>query len=162
MITIALITISDRSFRGEREDKSGVEIRKWADEKGFKIIAMSIIPDEKEEIKNKIIEYTNLNINLIVTTGGTGLSPRDVTPEATLSVIDKEIPGFAEVMRRKSHEITPHAMLSRGVSGIRKQSLIINLPGSPKAVRENLLFIEDAIPHAVDLLNGNVSDCSSN
>ncbi len=111
--------------------------------------------------KKMLIEYSDQGINLILTTGGTGFAERDVTPEATLSVIDKNAPGFAEAMRMKSLEITPHAVLSRAVSGIRKRSLIINLPGSPRAVRENLSFIEKAIPHAVELLKGKVSDCGS-
>ncbi|MCP4136145.1 MAG: MogA/MoaB family molybdenum cofactor biosynthesis protein [bacterium] len=161
MITVGIITASDRSSRGEREDLSGPEIKKWALDKGFEIAEESIVPDDIEDMKNKLIEYSNSGINLILTTGGTGFAPRDITPEATLAVIEKNAPGFAEVMRMKSLEITPHAMLSRAVSGIRKSSLIINLPGSPKAVRENLGFIEKAIPHALDLLKDSVSDCGS-
>ncbi|MDY6934700.1 MAG: molybdopterin adenylyltransferase [Spirochaetota bacterium] len=159
MIKIAIITVSDRSSRGERRDLSGPEIRKWAEGKGYMIEAESVVPDEIEEIRKIMIEFTDLNIELILTTGGTGFAQRDVTPEATLGVIEREAPGFAETMRQRSLTITPHAMLSRAVAGIRKQSLIINLPGSPKAVRENLLFIEEAIPHAVEILKGHVGDC---
>jgi len=161
MISLAIITVSDRSSRGERDDLSAPEIKKWAKTRDYDVIAESVVPDETEEIKKRLIEYSNRGINLILTTGGTGFAERDVTPEATLSVIEKHTPGFAEAMRMKSLEITPHAVLSRAVSGIRKRTLIINLPGSPKAVRENLSFIEKAIPHAVELLKGKVSDCGS-
>lgn len=160
MITVAIITVSDRSSRGERGDLSGPEIRRWAEDKGYQVSAESIVPDEIDDIKKRLIEYSELGTELILTTGGTGFAPRDVTPEATRSVIDREAPGFAEAMRMRSLEIVPHAMLSRAVSGIRKRSIIINLPGSPKAVRENLLFIEAAIPHAVDVLNERVDDCT--
>lgn len=161
MITVGIITVSDRSSQGKREDLSGPEIGKWAEKNGYKIGESSIVPDEIDDIKNKIIEYADRQIDLILTTGGTGFAARDVTPEATLAVIQKQAPGFGEAMRRKSLEITPHAMLSRAVAGIRGKSLIINLPGSPKAVRENLAVIEKAVPHAVDLLKGQVSDCGS-
>jgi molybdopterin adenylyltransferase len=161
-ITVAIITASDRSSRGEREDLSGPEIRTWAEKNGYAISAEIIVPDEFDAIRATLIEYSEAGIDLILTTGGTGFSPRDVTPEATSAVIDRSAPGFAEAMRHASMAITPHAMLSRAVSGIRKKSLIINLPGSPKAVRENLAVIEKAIPHAIALLRGNVSDCGSN
>ena len=159
MATIAIITVSDRSSKGERADLSGPEIEKWAEERGYGISAKSIIPDDFEKIRTKIIEYSDSGISIILTTGGTGFSHRDVTPEATLSVIEREAPGFAEAMRMKSLEITPYAMLSRAVAGIRKNSIIINLPGSPRAVRENLVFIEKAIPHAVEVLKNNATDC---
>ncbi|MCU0822947.1 MAG: molybdopterin adenylyltransferase [Spirochaetes bacterium] len=161
MITLAIITVSDRSSRGERDDLSAPEIKKWAKAGGYDVKAETVVPDEIDKIKKSLIEYSDQGINLILTTGGTGFAERDVTPEATLSVIEKNAPGFAEAMRMKSLEVTPHAVLSRAVSGIRKRSLIINLPGSPKAVRENLSFIEKAIPHAVELLKGKVSDCGS-
>ena len=159
MITIAIITVSDRSSRGERTDLSGPEIRKWAEGKGHLVDSETIVPDELDAIKNEIIKLSDKGFNIIFTTGGTGFASRDVTPEATKAVIDREAPGFAEAIRAKSLEITPHAMLSRAASGIRKQTIIINLPGSPKAVRENLMFIERAIPHAVELLKGKVTDC---
>lgn len=161
MFTLAIITVSDRSSRGERDDLSAPEIKKWAEANGYGVTAEDIVPDETEEIKKLLIKHSDAGVNLVLTTGGTGFAPRDVTPEATLSVIDKPAPGFAEAMRMKSLEITPHAMLSRAVSGIRKSTLIINLPGSPKAVRENLSFIEKAIPHALDLMKGDVKDCGS-
>ena len=128
----------------------------------IEIAAETIVPDEIPDIKKSLLDFAGQGLDLILTTGGTGFAPRDVTPEATREVIDREAPGFAEAMRAKSLEITPHAVLSRAVSGICKQSLIINLPGSPKAVRENLGFIEKAIPHAVMLLRNEVKDCGSN
>jgi len=159
MITLGIITVSDRSSRGQREDLSAPVILEWAKSKEYTVAEESVVPDEIDEIKARLIEYSDKGINLVLTTGGTGFSPRDVTPEATSEVVERFAPGFAEAMRMKSLEVTPHAVLSRAVSGIRKQSLIINLPGSPKAVKENLSFIEDAIPHAVELLKGNVTDC---
>ncbi len=161
MITVGIITVSDRSSRGEREDLSGPEIKKWAEDKGYSVLELIIVPDDIEEIKKSIIELSDKKINIILTTGGTGFAPRDVTPEATKAVIDKETPGIPEVMRAMSHKITNRAMLSRAAAGIRGNSLIVNLPGSPKAVRENLGFIEEALPHAVELLMSQVSDCGS-
>jgi len=160
MITVGIITVSDRSSRGVRKDLSGPAIREWAEKKGYRVGKESVVPDDFEAIKSALLDFSDSGINVIFTTGGTGMAPRDVTPEATGAVIDKHAPGFAEAMRAKSLEITAHALLSRAVAGIRKRSLIINLPGSPKAVRENLGFIENAIPHAVDLLNEDVTDCS--
>lgn len=160
-ISCGVITVSDRSSRGEREDLSGPEIKKWAEKNGINVVKEVIVPDETDEIKKILIELADEGIDLLLTSGGTGFAPRDVTPEATRAVIEKEAPGFAEAMRMRSLEITPHAMLSRAVSGIRKATLIINLPGSPKGVRENLQFIEKAIPHAIDLLRNRVKDCGS-
>lgn len=161
MITVGIITVSDRSSRNEREDLSGPEIRRWAQGKEYTVLKEAIVPDEIEDISQVLRDFSDEGIQVIFTTGGTGFAPRDVTPEATLAVLEKEAPGFTEAMRQKSMEITPHGMLSRARSGIRKKSLIINLPGSPKAVRENLSFIEKAIPHAVELLRGTVGDCGS-
>jgi molybdopterin adenylyltransferase len=161
MVSVGIITVSDRSSKGLREDLSGPAIRQWALEKGYIVRKEIIVPDEYNDIKNALLDFSDSGIDLILTTGGTGFAPRDVTPEATVAVIEKHAPGFAETMRMKSHQITPHAMLSRAVSGIRKKCLIINLPGSPKAVRENLGFIEAAIPHAIELLQSKVSDCGS-
>jgi molybdenum cofactor synthesis domain-containing protein len=161
VIRVGIITVSDRSSRGEREDRSGPEIRRWAQEKGYPVSDECIVPDEIEAIGSKIEQYSDAGVELILTTGGTGFAPRDVTPEATLKVIERSAPGFAEAMRQKSLGITPHAMLSRAVSGIRGMSLIINLPGSPKAVRENLMAIERSIPHAIELLKGEVGDCGA-
>lgn len=157
---IGIITVSDRSSRGEREDLSGPEIKKWCDKMGYTVSEELIIPDEIEIIRNSLIKLSDKSYDLILTTGGTGFAPRDVTPEATRAVIEREAPGFAEVMRMRSLQITPHAMLSRAVSGIRKKTLIINLPGSPKGARENLEFIESAIPHALKLLRNEVKDCA--
>jgi molybdopterin adenylyltransferase len=161
MVTVAIITISDRSSQGKREDLSGPAIRSWAEARGYVVQKEIIVPDEFESIKKALADCSDSGTDLILTTGGTGFAARDVTPEATLAVIDKNVPGFAEVMRMKSLEITPHAMLSRAVSGIRKKSLIINMPGSPKAVRESLGFIERGIPHAIALLQAQVTDCGS-
>jgi molybdenum cofactor synthesis domain-containing protein len=158
-ITVAIITVSDRSSKGEREDLSGPAIRAWAEGKGYRVTAEEVVPDEFETIRSALLRLSDGVADVILTTGGTGFAPRDVTPEATLSVIERHAPGFAEVMRQKSLAITPHAMLSRAVSGIRGKSLIINMPGSPKAVRESLSFIQAAIPHAVELLGGGVTDC---
>jgi len=160
LASAGIITVSDRSSRGERDDVSGPVIRAWAEKMGLEIADEIIIPDDTEIIKESLIEFCDRRISLILTTGGTGFAPRDNTPEATRGVIEREAPGFAEAMRRKSMEITPHAMLSRAVSGIRGRSLIINLPGSPKAVKENLEFIEKAIPHALELLADKVTDCA--
>lgn len=162
MISIAIITVSDRSYQGKREDLSGPTIREWAEKKGYVIQNEIIVPDEIDSIKKSLVDCSDSSVDLIITTGGTGFAARDVTPEATLAVIEKNAPGFAEAMRMRSLQITPHAMLSRAVAGIRKNSLIINMPGSPKAVRENLGFIEDAIPHAIELLQSQVTDCGSN
>ncbi len=160
-ISVGIITVSDRSSRGEREDLSGPEIRSWAERCGHIISAEAVVPDEFDSIRDKLIAFADAGIELIFTTGGTGFAQRDITPEATTSVIERHAPGFAEAMRRASMDITPHAMLSRAVCGIRKKSLIINLPGSPKAVRENIAVIEKALPHAVALLRGSVRDCAS-
>lgn len=159
MITVAIITVSDRSSRGERDDLSGPAIEKWAVSQNYLIKEKIIIPDEKDLISAQLTKFSDENINLILTTGGTGFAKRDVTPEATRAVIQKEAPGFGEAMRASSLKITPHAMLSRAIAGIRNNSLIINLPGSPKGAIENLQAIEKALPHAISLLNGEVTDC---
>lgn len=159
MTSTGIITVSDRSSKGERTDLSGPVIKEWAEKMGFQVFDEIIVSDDIENIKDALIKMSDKGINLILTTGGTGFAARDNTPEATKSVLEKEAPGFAETMRQKSMEITPHAMLSRAVSGIRKNSLIINLPGSPRAVKENLEFIEKAIPHAMELLANKVTDC---
>lgn len=158
-IRCGIITVSDRSSRGEREDLSGPEIRKWAERNNITVAKEVIVPDESDQIQKILIDLSDEGLDLLLTTGGTGFAPRDVTPEATKAVIEREAPGFGEAMRMKSLEITPNAMLSRAVSGIRKRTLIINLPGSPKGARENLQFIEKAIPHAVELLRNQVTDC---
>lgn len=163
MITVGILTMSDKGARGEREDLSGEEIRKLVAEIPAEVKAYEVIPDEKYLIKDKLIEYADeLALDIIITTGGTGVSPRDVTPDATLEVIDKEIPGMAEVMRFESLKKTPRAMISRAVVGFRGRTLIINLPGSPKGVRENLSAILPAISHAVEKIKGDPTECAQN
>jgi molybdopterin adenylyltransferase len=160
MITVAVLTLSDKGSKGEREDASGPLIREML--KGIDAVVKyyDILPDEKELIKEKLIEYGKL-VDLILTTGGTGLSPRDVTPEATIEVIEKQIPGIAEAMRIEGLKKTRRAMLSRAVAGVRGKTLIINLPGSPKAVKENLEIILGVLPHAVEKIKGDTSECAT-
>lgn len=154
MIRTGIITVSDRSFREEREDLSGPLIKRMISGVG-KVVEYRIIPDQKSVISEMIEKMVDkLKIDLVLTTGGTGLSPQDVTPEATREVIEKDIPGFTEIMRVKGFDKTPYAILSRSVAGIRKRSLIINLPGSPRAVEENLKLILPAIPHALEIVRG--------
>jgi molybdopterin adenylyltransferase len=154
MITVAILTISDRGARGEYEDESGPVIQEMVTGRlGARVTQYEIAPDEIESIKNTLINWADeIGVDLILTTGGTGFAPRDVTPEATKAVIEREAPGLAEAMRAESLKVTPHAMLSRAVAGIRGHTLIVNLPGSPKAVRENLETILPALPHGIELL----------
>jgi molybdenum cofactor synthesis domain-containing protein len=162
VITGGVITVSDKGSRGEREDLSGRDVIRMLADLSIRVDAYEIIPDEKEAIRDKIREYADRkHLDLVVTTGGTGVSPRDVTPDATLEILEKELPGMAEAMRRKSMEKTPHAMISRAVAGIRGQCLIINLPGSPKGARENLEVILPALQHAIEKIKGDPSDCGS-
>ena len=154
MYKASIITVSDRASAGLYEDKSGPAVETLLQEAGYAVANRIIIPDEKNKIENALIHDCERGIHLIVTSGGTGFSPRDITPEATKAVIEREAPGIAEYMRQKSMEITPRGMLSRGVCGIRKQSLIINLPGSPKAAAENLSFILPHLTHGLDMLTG--------
>ncbi len=160
-LRFAVLTASDRSSSGEREDISGVEIGRICGEAGWELVSHTIVADDKEMLKKEMIRLCDiLQVGLVITTGGTGLAPRDFTPDATLEVIEKLVPGMAEAMRLESLKKTPHAMLSRAICGIRGKTLIVNLPGSPKAVRECLEVIIAAIPHAVALLGGGVSDCA--
>ena len=155
MFTVGVLTISDKGARGERQDKSGEVIREIIPSIDVHIVNYDVIPDEKELIVAKLVKWADEDdLDIIITTGGTGLTPRDVTPEATLAVVDRIVPGFAEAMRAESLKKTPHAMLSRAVVGTRGKCLIINLPGSPKAVRECLEVILPALPHAVETLKG--------
>ncbi len=151
-VRVAVITLSDRSAAGEREDLSGAAIIESASKIGADVIEKKILPDEKNLLSEELIRLTDqLSVELIFTTGGTGLGPRDVTPEATIAVIDRRIPGMEEAMRRAGSENTPYAMLSRGVCGMRGKTIIINLPGSPKGVRESLNAILPVLRHAVEL-----------
>jgi molybdopterin adenylyltransferase len=157
---VAILTASDRGSKGDREDTSAQVIRELVEEElQGEIIEYRIVPDEIKEIMASLIEMTDYyQADLILTTGGTGLSPRDVTPEATLQVIDRLVPGIAEAMRMAGMQKTPRAMLSRAVAGIRGQTLIINLPGSPKGVHESLAAIIDQLPHALNILTGKESE----
>lgn len=159
MIKVAILTLSDKGSKGEREDTSGPTIERMIKKIGAKVSSYEIIPDEKALIKKRLLSLCN-KADLILTTGGTGLSQRDVTPDATLEVIEQEIPGIAEAMRYKGLRKTPFAMLSRAVAGIRGKTLIINLPGSPAAVEENLSVILDCIPHAVEKIQGSMKECA--
>lgn len=153
--TAAIITLSDRAFTGEYEDRSGPVIRKMLLENGFDIIEQSILADGMEELSSELMRLADQRqVNLILTTGGTGFSIRDVTPEATIGVCDRLAPGIAEGLRKHSASITPKAWLSRQAAGIRKQTLIVNLPGSPKACRENLEFLLPILPHGLGILRG--------
>jgi molybdopterin adenylyltransferase len=161
LITAGIITVSDKGSRGEREDLSGKEIEQLLLKISIQATEYDIIPDEREVIRSTLIRYVDeKKIDLVITTGGTGVSPRDITPDATLDIIEREVPGMAEAMRRESMEKTPHGMISRAVVGMRKQSLIVNLPGSPRAVRENLSVILPALRHAVEKIKGDESDCA--
>jgi len=151
---VAVLTISDRSSRGEREDRSGPVLVEMADRFGWEITHTSIVSDDQNEIEKLLIEWSDSGeMDVILTTGGTGFAPRDLAPEATRAVLDRLTPGLPEAMRSASLMKTPHAMLSRAVAGIRGRTLIVNLPGSPKAARENLEVIKTALPHAVQLLS---------
>jgi len=159
MIRAAIITLSDKGSRGEREDLGGPAIKEMLKKIGAEAEFYEVIPDEKEMIKERLIHYSQ-KADLIITTGGTGLSPRDVTPEATQEVLDREIPGIAEAMRAGGLLKTNRAMLSRAVAGVRGSTLIINLPGSPKAIKEGLGIILDVIPHAIEKIKGCTEDCA--
>jgi molybdopterin adenylyltransferase len=157
----AILTLSDKGARGEREDLSGPALSDWLIQKGVLVECISLIADDFEQIVTTLEKWTDsLATDLILTTGGTGVSPRDITPEATGKVIDRELPGFAERMRQESLKKTPHAIISRAIAGIRKRTLIINLPGSPKGAIENLEAVWPAIPHAIAKIQGDPSDCS--
>ncbi|MDX1815026.1 MAG: molybdopterin adenylyltransferase [Thermodesulfobacteriota bacterium] len=155
-----ILTVSDRGSRGEREDASGPALRSWLMERGVEAVHLEVVPDEEERISVALRKWADEEgLEIILTTGGTGVSPRDITPEATLRVVERTIPGFGERMRDKSLEKTPMAIVSRAVAGVRKQSLIINLPGSPKGAVENLEAVWEAVPHAVAKIRGDDSEC---
>ena len=163
MYTAAVITISDKGYRGERVDTSGPNLVQILKDKGFDVTYTSIIPDDMEMIQEELIRCAdNLKIALVLTTGGTGFSPRDITPEAAMAVIERPTPGIPEAMRAESMRITPRGCLSRSVAGIRGRSLIINLPGSKKASAENILAVLDPVAHGLEMLLGEGSaDCAA-
>jgi len=159
MLNAGILTISDKGSQGQRQDKSGEAIREILSSLDSRIAKYDIVPDETNIIADKLAEWADKGrIDLILTTGGTGLAQRDITPEATLSILDKVAPGFTEAMRAETAKITPHAILSRAVAGVRGKCLIINLPGSPKAVRECLEVVLPAIPHAIEIIKGEVTE----
>lgn len=155
-----ILTLSDKGARGERLDTSGPRIGELLAAAGFRVAKRLLLPDERALIETTLREWSDHDrLALVITTGGTGLSPRDITPEATTAVLDRPVPGLSELMRWSSWQKTPHAVLSRGVSGIRGQTLIVNLPGSRKAAEENLAAILATLPHALDKLRGDDGDC---
>ena len=157
----AIITSSDSGYRGEREDLSGPAIREILEREGFQVVSMEILPDDSTMLGEKMKEIADNGLaELILTTGGTGFSQRDVMPEATEDIIERRVPGIPEAMRAYSMTITRRAMLSRAAAGIRKKTLIINLPGSPKAVKESLEYIIGALDHGIEILTGEASDCA--
>lgn len=161
MYKAAIITLSDKGARGEREDRSGVLIREMLEAAGYEIAQQLLLDDDREGLVKALTRLCDAGeVQLVLTTGGTGFSPRDNAPEATLEVIERQAPGIAEAMRMQSLAITPRAMLSRAVSGIRKKTLIVNLPGSPKAVKENLEFILPTLEHGLAILVGDAGECA--
>ena len=159
MIRVAILTASDKGSRGEREDQSAAVIREMIAGLG-EVVAYAVVADEQPLLAAKMREFADeAGVDLILTTGGTGFSPRDVTPEATREVIEREVPGLPEAMRAAGLQATPQAMLSRAIAGIRGRTLIVNLPGSPKGVRENLAAILPALPHGIAILKGEAGEC---
>jgi len=157
MLNLGILTISDKGSRGQRQDGSGQVIRESL--LASRVVKYEIVPDEADVIAGRLTDWADSGlVDVILTTGGTGLGPRDVTPEATLSVVDRLVPGFAEAMRACTFKVTPFSILSRAVAGVRAKCLIINLPGSPKAVRECLEVILPAIPHAVEIIKEEVTE----
>ncbi|MCF2664913.1 MogA/MoaB family molybdenum cofactor biosynthesis protein [Oscillibacter valericigenes] len=161
MYHAAVLTVSDRSFRGERPDAGGPLVVDMLKNTGYEVTVTAIVPDEQAQIEEKLCQIADSGeVQLLVTTGGTGFAPRDVTPEATLAVCDRLTPGIPEAMRYASMQVTSRAMLSRAQAGIRKGTLIINLPGSPKAAKENLEAVLSAIGHGLEMLSGRPADCA--
>ena len=161
MKRVAIITSSDTGYRGEREDLSGPAIREIVEKNGYEVVSMDILPDDRQMLSERMKEIADSNAaELILTTGGTGFSPRDIMPEATEDIIDRRVPGIPEAMRAYSMTITKRAMLSRATAGIRKKTLIINLPGSPKAVEESLTYILSSMGHGLDILLGEDGECA--
>ncbi len=161
MKTAAIITASDSGYNGTREDISGQTVREILEQNHYEVVAQVILPDEQDQLSNQMKELADKKrVNLIITTGGTGFAKRDCTPEATREVIEKNVPGIPEAIRSYSMQITKRAMLSRGIAGIRKETLIINLPGSPKAVRECLEFMILELAHGIEILTGEANECA--
>ena len=159
--TAAVVTVSDRSFRGERPDGSGPVVRELLEKAGYRVVRLALVPDERREIEEVLTALADReDVALVVTTGGTGFAPRDVTPEATAAVCQRLTPGIPEAMRQASLTITARAMLSRAAAGIRGRTLIVNLPGSPKAARENLEAVLPALGHGLEMLRGGPADCA--
>ena len=161
MKRVAIITSSDTGYRGEREDLSGPAIREIVEKNGYKVVSMDILPDDRAILSKKMAEIEDNNTaELILTTGGTGFSPRDIMPEATEDIIERRVPGIPEAMRAYSMTITKRAMLSRATAGIRKKTLIVNLPGSPMAVKESLEYIIDPLAHGIEIMTGEAGNCA--
>lgn len=160
MFQAAIVTASDKGSRGQREDVSGQVVKEILEKNGYTVVQQMILPDERQLLADEMRRLCAEQVDLILTTGGTGFSPRDWTPEATLDVVERQVPGIPEAMRMNSLQITKRAMLSRAVAGICQQTLIINLPGSPKAVRENLEFIVTELAHGLEILRGQAQDCA--
>ena len=161
MKRVAIITSSDTGYRGERESLSPPAIREIVEKNGYKVVSMDILPDDRAILSKKMAEIADNNTaELILTTGGTGFSPRDIMPEATEDIIDRRVPGIPEAMRAYSMTITKRAMLSRATAGIRKKTLIVNLPGSPKAVKESLEYIIDPLAHGIEIMTGEAGNCA--
>lgn len=163
VFSFGVLTISDKGADGKREDTSGERLKEILISAGYRLEGYRIVPDRIDQISKVLVDWVDRDgIDLIITTGGTGVSPSDLTPEATRMVIEREIPGIAEAMRQASFAKTPHALLSRGIAGIRQQSLIINLPGSERGARENLEVVMAALPHALAKIKGSQDDCGTN
>ena len=160
MWRLAILTLSDQGSQGKRPDTSGDILREIAEKIPAKVVTYEILPDEQPKIEDRLRTLSDRGeVDLIITTGGTGVSPRDVTPDATLKVIDRQVPGMAEAMRSEGYKKTPRAMISRAVVGIRRETLIINLPGSPKGVRESMEVLLPVLPHVLEKLKGDPTEC---
>ena len=161
-IRVGIIVLSDKAARGEREDRSGPALKELVEGEGWKVEKLLVLPDEEEELRKAILKMIDSDgVDLVLTSGGTGLGPRDITPEVTAQVMEKEVPGIGELLRIKGYEQTATAVLSRGCAGTRENSLIVNLPGSPKAVRESWSLLREIVPHAIAVLRGEAHECGN-